>query len=76
VASIGRYIHRNMLVGSYSTHKVVATDHDAAGNSNDGSVCIFNAGGLSDCVNNAGGRYQLKPASIRWFVNIANGAAP
>jgi hypothetical protein len=48
VSSTGRYIHRNLLVGSDSTYKVVATDHDAAGNSNGGSVCIFNAGGWSD----------------------------
>jgi hypothetical protein len=39
-------------------------------------VCIFNAGRGSDCVSNVGDRYQLKPASIRWFVNIANGATP
>jgi hypothetical protein len=40
------------------------------------SVCIFNASGWWDCVTNVGDRYQLKPVSIRWFVNIANGAAP
>jgi hypothetical protein len=76
VPSTRRNIHRNLLMGSDGTYKVVATDHNAAGNSNGGSICIFNAGGWSDCVSNAGDRYQLKPASIRWFVNIANGAAP
>ena len=58
VSSTGRYVHRNLLVGSDGTYKVVATDHDAASNSNGGSVCIFNAGGWSDCVSKAGDRYQ------------------
>jgi hypothetical protein len=67
VPSNGRHIRRNLLAGSDGTYKVVATDHDAVGNSNGGSVCIFNAGGWSDCVSNVGDRYQLKPASIRWL---------
>jgi hypothetical protein len=70
-----RFIHRTLLVGSDGTYRVVAMDHDAAGNSNGGSTCSFNAAG-SDCVGNNGEHYQLKPQSIRWFMSIANGAEP
>jgi hypothetical protein len=70
-----RFIHRTLLVGSDGTYRVVAMDHDAAGNSNGGSTCSFNAV-MSDCVGNNGEHYQLKPQSIRWFISIANGAEP
>ena len=33
-----------------------------------------NATGLSPCTGAAGNNYTLKPASIRYFVKIANGA--
>jgi hypothetical protein len=76
VPSTGRYIHRKLLVGSDGTYKLVATDHDAAGNSNGGSLCTFNATGWSDCLTNAGEHYQLKPQSIQRFINVAAGGNP
>jgi hypothetical protein len=70
-----RFIHRTLLVGSDGNYRIVAMDHDAAGNSNGGSTCSFTAV-MSDCVSNNGEHYQLKPQSIRWFISIANGAEP
>jgi hypothetical protein len=34
------------------------------------------AKGWSKCESNGGNHYQLKAASIKWFLNIANGADP
>jgi hypothetical protein len=55
---------------------LIAKDHDAAGNSAGGSVCWFDSKGWSKCESNGGNHYQLKAASIKWFLNIANGADP
>lgn len=75
VPSTGRYIHRTLLVGSDGNYRIIAMDHDITGNSNGGSTCTFNAAG-SDCIGNGGNHYQLKASSIRYFINIANGAEP
>jgi hypothetical protein len=73
--STKRYIRRELQVGPNAAYRVIATDHDAAGASNGGSTCAFNASGWSDCVGTAGNHYQLKPESIRWFLNIAAGSS-
>jgi hypothetical protein len=74
--STKRYIRRELQVGPNAAYRLIATDHDAAGMSNGGSTCSFNASGWSDCVGTAGNHYQLKPESIRWFLNIAAGKEP
>jgi hypothetical protein len=70
VKSSGRYIQRELFVRPAGHYRIIATDHDASGGSNGGSVCNFTAG-WSDCVGNDGTRYRLKPASIAWFLKIA-----
>jgi hypothetical protein len=74
--STKRYIRRELQVGPNAGYRLIATDHDAAGASNGGSTCDFNVSGWSDCVGTAGNHYQLKPQSIRWFLNVAAGQAP
>jgi hypothetical protein len=74
--STKRYIRRELQVGLNAAYRLIATDHDAAGASNGGSTCNFNASGWSDCVGTAGNHYQLKPESIRSFLNIAAGREP
>jgi hypothetical protein len=74
--STKRYIRRELQSGPNAAYLLIATDHDAAGASNGGSTCNFNASGWSDCVGTAGNHYQLKPDSIGWFLNIAAGQEP
>jgi hypothetical protein len=76
IQSTGRYIRRELQAGPNGSYRVIATDHDGAGGSNGGSTCTFNASGWSDCVGTGGNHYQLKPQSIRWFLNIAAGQEP
>jgi hypothetical protein len=74
IKSTGRYIRKELFVGAAKYYRLIATDHDGVGGSNNGSTCIFNATGWSSCTGAAGNNYTLKPASIRYFVRIANGA--
>jgi len=66
-------------------YRLIAKDHDANGGSNGGSSCVFSGPGdmpnlpislYSDCENSMGEHYKLKAASIKAFLNIANGALP
>lgn len=81
----GRYVERTLQTCSIGPggndcpdpkYRLIAKDHDAAGNSAGGSVCWFNSKGWSKCESSTGSHYQLKAASIEWFLNIANGADP
>jgi hypothetical protein len=85
VPSTGRYVERTLQTCSIGPgwndcpdpkYRLIAKDHDAAGNSAGGSVCWFDSKGWSKCESNGGNHYQLKAASIKWFLNIANGADP
>jgi hypothetical protein len=83
VPSTGRYVERTLQTCSIGPndcpdpkYRLIAKDHDEAGNSAGGSVCWFNSKGWSKCESNGGNHYQLKAASIEWFLNIANGADP
>jgi hypothetical protein len=81
----GRYVERTLQTCSVGPgwndcpdpkYRLISKDHDAAGNSAGGSVCWFNSKGWSKCESDGGNHYQLKAASIEWFLNIANGADP
>jgi len=75
IPSSGRYITRTLQVSYGSnTYRLIAKDHDADGGSNGGSLCYFKSTGWSDCETNMGEHYQLRPGSIKAFLNIANGA--
>jgi curved DNA-binding protein CbpA len=85
VPSTGRYAERTLQTCSIGPdlndcpdpkYRLIAKDHDAAGNSAGGSVCWFNSKGWSKCESNGGNHYQLKAASIKWLLDIANGADP
>jgi len=85
VPSTGRYVERTLQTCSIGPgsndcpdpkYRLIAKDHDEAGNSAGGSVCWFSSQGWSKCESNGGNHYQLKAASIEWLLNIANGADP
>lgn len=73
----GRYVRRELFVpteptpeGEPARYKVVAQDIGVDGSSTGGSVCTFDTNGASECRNNEGVRYTLKPASVSWFLRI------
>jgi hypothetical protein len=76
ISSTKRYIRRELQIGPNAVYRLIATDHDAAGASNGGSTCNFNASGWSDCLGTAGNHHQLKTQSIQWFLSIAAGQEP
>lgn len=64
-------IHRILSYGSDGSMRLAATEHDVAGDIINSSICGFNQYGWSDCLNQAGEHYQLKPESISYFYSLA-----
>jgi hypothetical protein len=66
----GTSIHQTLYAASDGSMRLLATEHDSNGNQITSSTCNFNQNGWSDCINEAGVHYQLKPNSIAYFYSL------
>jgi hypothetical protein len=65
----GTTIHRQLSYGTDGSMQLNASEHDTSGNIVTSSICHFNQS-RSDCVNQVGQHYQLKPNSITYFYSL------
>jgi hypothetical protein len=65
----GTFIHRSLYAGSDRSMRLFATERDSSGNRVTSSTCDFTQS-WSDCINQSGQHYQLKPNSITYFYSL------